>query len=170
MTGDKPDERLRTPMQWRPGRGLGFTTGRAWEAAQPDSETRTVDAQTGNPGSLLNLYRRLIHLRKSNDALAAGRLLPLTASSPAVAAYLRRDDEHVVLVVVNLGEVTLAAVRLQSAPGALAAGRYEPRDLLGSSVGETLTVGADGAMRDYSPIAGPFRPRSSVVMELARGR
>src|SRR5260221_4893290 len=39
MTGDKPDPRLRTPMQWKParGRGAGFTTGKPWEAAQPDS-------------------------------------------------------------------------------------------------------------------------------------
>src|ERR1044071_3152926 len=34
MTGDKPDERLRTPMQWRPGPGGGFTTGQPPEPAQ----------------------------------------------------------------------------------------------------------------------------------------
>src|SRR5207248_1311474 len=90
MTGDKPDPRLRTPMQWSAGPGLGFTSGKAWESAQPDSLTTTVAAEDADAGSLLNLYRRLIHLRKQNEALATGRLLPLSATSPHVAAYLRR--------------------------------------------------------------------------------
>src|SRR5216683_2250692 len=41
MTGDKPDPRLRTPMQWAPGRGVGFTSGTAWESPQPDSLATT---------------------------------------------------------------------------------------------------------------------------------
>ena len=44
MTGDKPDPRLRTPMQWSAGRGLGFTTGTPWEQAQGDSAATTVAA------------------------------------------------------------------------------------------------------------------------------
>src|SRR4029077_4923888 len=62
MVGDKPDPRLRSPMQWNAGPGLGFTTGKAWERAQPDSLTTTVAAQDADSGSLLNLYRCLIHL------------------------------------------------------------------------------------------------------------
>src|ERR1043166_2174922 len=99
MTGDKPDPRLRTPMQWKPGPGVGFTTGTPWESPQPDSETITVAAQEKDPGSLLNLYRRLIHLRRANEALATGRLVPLSAGNPSVAAYLRRAGDRAVLVV-----------------------------------------------------------------------
>ena len=72
-----------------------------WASAQPDSLTTTVAAQDADSGSLLNLYRRLIHLRKQNEALATGRLVPLTATSPHVAAYLRRTDRDVVLVIAN---------------------------------------------------------------------
>ena len=78
MVGDKPDERIRTPMQWAPRQGLGFTTGKPWEAAQPDSFTTTVEAQDADSSSLLSLYRRLIHLRKTNGALANGELTQLT--------------------------------------------------------------------------------------------
>ena len=49
MTGDKPDQRLRTPMQWAPGPGLGFTSGKPWEGAQPDSLTTTVERQACRP-------------------------------------------------------------------------------------------------------------------------
>ncbi|TMI75953.1 MAG: alpha-amylase, partial [Bacillati bacterium ANGP1] len=68
MTGDKPDPRLRTPMQWSRGPGAGFTRGTPWESLQPDSLTANVAAQDGDPNSLLNSYRRLIHLRAEHPA------------------------------------------------------------------------------------------------------
>src|SRR5205823_6439248 len=131
MTGDKPDPRLRTPMQWSAGPGLGFTSGKAWESAQPDSLTTTVAAQHADSGSLLSLYRRLIHLRKKNEALATGRLRPLTATSPHVAAYVRRTDKNVVLVVANLADMPATRIAVSSAAGALPTGRYTVRNLLG---------------------------------------
>ncbi|MEO8336420.1 MAG: alpha-amylase family glycosyl hydrolase, partial [bacterium] len=76
MTGDKPDERLRTPMHWTRTKAAGFTTGAPWEPLQPDSMTANVAAQTNDRTSMLNLYRRLIHLRGSNAALAVGELIP----------------------------------------------------------------------------------------------
>src|SRR5437867_5357319 len=103
MTGDKPDPRIRTPMQWSPHSGVGFTTGTPWEAPQPDSITTNVALEEADPGSLLNLYRRLIHLRRENQALATGTLVPLTANNPHVAAYLRSAGDHAVLVVANVG-------------------------------------------------------------------
>src|SRR5207237_4521232 len=42
MTGDKPDPRLRTPMQWAPRPGVGFTSGTPWESPQPDSFVTNV--------------------------------------------------------------------------------------------------------------------------------
>ena len=103
MTGDKPDPRLRTPMQWSAGPRCRVHHRTPWESAQPDSATINVAKEEAEPGSLLNLYRRLIHLRRTNDALATGRLVPLTTGNPQVVAYLRRAGDHAVLVVANLG-------------------------------------------------------------------
>src|SRR5438105_1113774 len=141
MTGAKPDPRLRTPMQWSAGPGLGFTSGKAWESAQPDSLTTTVAAEDTDSGSLLNLYRRLIHLRKQNEALATGRLLPLTATSPHVAAYLRRTDKDVVLVVANLADMPATRIAVSSAVGALPAGRYTVRNLVGGGGPNSASLG-----------------------------
>ena len=69
MTGAKPDPRLRTPMHWNRQASMGFTTGLPWEPLQPDSLTANVEAQSSDPGSLLNLYRTLIRLRKSLSPL-----------------------------------------------------------------------------------------------------
>jgi glycosidase len=169
MSGDKPDPRLRTPMQWKPGRGTGFTSGTPWEGAQRDSATTTVEAQDADPGSLLNLYRRLIHLRMENEALAMGRLVPLSAgTTTSVAAYLRRAGEHAVLVVANLDSAPVSGVAIGSAPGVLQPGKYETRNLLGGPDAAVLDVGLDGRIEDYVPVPGTLGPRASLVLELVR--
>jgi alpha-amylase len=165
MTGDKPDPRLRTPMQWSAHPGLGFTSGTAWESAQPDSLTTTVAAQDTDPNSLLNLYRRLIHLRRENEALAVGKLVPLSATSPQVAAFLRRAGDHTVLVVANLGATAVSRVSIGSMAGVLPAGRYTARNLLGGPNGRSLQVDANGRIREYVPVA-TIGPRESLVLDL----
>jgi len=165
MTGDKPDPRLRTPMQWSPRAGVGFTTGTPWEAPQPDSMAVNVALEDTDPGSLLNLYRKLIHLRRQNDALATGTLVPLSASSPRVATYVRRAGDHVVLVVANLGAAPASGVSISSGEGVLPPGRYTARNLLGGPNGRTLQVHADGRIREYVPVA-TIGPRESLVLDL----
>jgi glycosidase len=152
MSGDKPDERLRTPMQWTAGAHGGFTIGTPWEALQPDSATVNVAAQDADPGSLLNLYRRLIHLRAANHALTAGELVPLTASTGQVAAYLRKDASRPVLVVANLGATSVSGVAVTSGDGALRPGWYAPRGLLAPAAAAQLRVGAGGRVAGYVPV------------------
>jgi glycosidase len=168
MTGDKPDPRLRTPMQWSPGTGVGFTTGKEWEPPQADSLRATVDAQAQDPGSLLSLYRRLIHLRKDNGALANGTLVPLSTSSPQVTAYLRRAGDHAVLVLANLGGSAVSAVSVGSAEAVLAPGSYAARDLFAGSNGAAVPVGADGRIRDYVALAGELPQRTVLLLDLVR--
>ena len=153
MSGDKPDPRLRTPMHWTRGRAVGFTTGVPWEPLPPDSLTANVEAQEQDPGSLLNLHRRLIHLRAANSALGSGLLLPLTASNGAVAAYLRRDGDHAVLVVANVGQSPASGIRLTSADSVLAAGEYATRELSSGTTGNPLRVGTDGRVAADVPVA-----------------
>ena len=167
MTGDKPDPRLRTPMQWAPVTGVGFTTGTAWESPQPDSLTASVAVESADPHSLLNLYRRLIHLRRSNAALATGTLVPLDAGSPQAVAYVRRAGTRAVLVVANLGDSALSGLTVASAANALAPGRYAARSLLGGQDGAALRVGADGRIAGYVP-APAVAARQSLVLSLVR--
>jgi glycosidase/predicted alpha/beta superfamily hydrolase len=169
MVGSKPDPRLRTPMQWTSGRGAGFTTGKPWEALQTDSQTTTVAAQERDRSSLLNLYRRLIHLREASSPLAVGALIPLTTSSDAVTAYVRRDGERAVIVIANLGATTLRDVAL-SAPGAsLPGGRWTMRDALGGPPAATLAVPADGAISGYVPLPS-LAPMTAHVFTLTARR
>jgi glycosidase len=165
MTGDKPDERIRTPMQWRPGRGGGFTTGTPWEPLQPDSMTTTVAAQDRRAGSLLSLYRALIHLRATRSTLAVGELIPIGANDPAVVAYLRRDGDRAALVVANLGRAPLDRVVLTSPAGAVPAGRWRLINLLGGPNAASVAVAADGRMAAYQPLPR-LAPVTAYLFEL----
>lgn len=168
MTGDKPDPRLRTPMQWSGQPGVGFTTGTEWESPQPDSMTTNVAAQKDDPGSLLNLYRRLIHLRRQNEALASGELLAISTSDTSVTAFLRRAGDEAVLVVANLGPTPVAGIAIDSEDGVLPPGDYNAGNLLGGRDGALLRVGPDGAIRGYVPVSGALGAHEALVVALAR--
>lgn len=149
MQGDKPDERLRTPMQWTAGPGAGFTRGTPWERPQDDSATVTVAAQDRDSSSLLAFHRRLIQLRSRNIALARGRLIPLAASDPGVVAYVRRRGNRAVLVIANVAAAPAVAVTLAAPPGTLPPGRWRLRSLLSGADAAPLVVEQDGAVRRY---------------------
>jgi glycosidase len=106
MLGTKPDETIRNPMQWSAAPNGGFTSGTPWEPLQPDWSTRNVGAQDADSTSLLNHYRRLIHLRNSHSALNSGSLTMLTTgdTTGTVAAWLRRSKHELALIVVNFGD------------------------------------------------------------------
>jgi len=51
MTGDKPDENIRTPMQWSDKAGAGFTSGNPWAAVNTGFEVNNVERQRAEPDS-----------------------------------------------------------------------------------------------------------------------
>jgi glycosidase len=167
MTGDKPDERLRTPMQWSASSAGGFSTAQAWESLQPDSLSTTVAAQDHDSTSLLNHYRRLMRVRAAHPALTQGSIIPLDAGNDQVVAYIRTDSAQAVLVVANLGATPLENVRLRSADSVLARGRYRRTNLLGGPGAAPLTVGVGGRLTSYVPLRS-LRARQAYVFALVR--
>ena len=166
MIGTKPDEQIRTPMQWSNQPGLGFTSGTPWEAPQADWSVKNVRAQDGDPGSLLNHYRRLIRLRNENAALGTGDLTVGSASDSAVAVFARRAPSETVVVMLNFGPraISRTEVTLTLAGGAMPTGRllriYEDPS---GGCPSGLSVGANG------PLAlGPIAPYGLCVFRLTR--
>ena len=66
-----------------------------------------VEAQRGDPGSLLNWMREAIRVRKAHAALGRGEVRFLEAANRAVLAYLRSDGEETILVANNLSDEEL---------------------------------------------------------------
>jgi alpha-glucosidase len=116
--GDPPEDRhgrdrARHPMQWSADPKAGFTTGTAW-LPPVDPGARSVAGQTGDPESLLELYRALIRLRRT---LAGG--IEILAADPAGLLVYRRGEMTVAL---NLGEAeqrveATGEVAVPTAPG-----------------------------------------------------
>lgn len=105
------DEHKRTPMPWDASAGGGFTTGQPWFGFAPGRETANVAAQTGDPGSLLSHYRRLIRLRHASPALRKGRLALLSPGdrSTPVLAFLRETKGERLLVIHNVSAAAVEA-------------------------------------------------------------
>lgn len=89
----------RTPMQWDDAPNAGFSAAdpsRLYLPVDPDPGRPTVAAQEHDPGSTLNLVRRLVALRRSTPALsAASSTRVLHAGYPF--AYLRGGTHAVVV-------------------------------------------------------------------------
>jgi alpha-amylase len=127
MLGAKPDEQIRTPMQWSSERGGGFTTGTPWESPQPDWAVTNVQAQDTDDASLLNHYRRLIHLRNAHSALSGGDLTFGSTSDGAVAVFVRRSPDETLMISLNFGARAVSQVSVIMPPesAAFPMGRFE---------------------------------------------
>lgn len=99
----------RTPMPWRPGPGLGFTTGRPWLPEGGREASDTVAVQTDDPASHLNTLTRLLTTRRRLAHLltATDDVHRVTLGAP-VTAYRR----GAVWAVVNLRDTPVTDVEL----------------------------------------------------------
>jgi len=153
MSGAKPDERIRAPMQWSGEDQAGFSTVTPWEGLQADYATRNVEAQRADDGSLLRRYIRLIRLRSAYEALRTGSLIAVQTGNVHVYAYVRHSEAEDVLVVHNLGADPASEYTLNVRASPLAPGRYRVREMLTGVRGiAPLTVGAQGAIEGYVPV------------------
>ncbi|MEV4161565.1 glycoside hydrolase family 13 protein [Nonomuraea dietziae] len=90
----------RVPLPWAgdaPPFGFGPGTGEPWLPQPPEWKELTVEAQAGDPGSMLTLYRTALRLR--GDRLGDGSLTWLDLG-PEVLAFTRDSG---LTCVVNLG-------------------------------------------------------------------
>ena len=100
---------VRTPMQWSSDKNAGFSRGNPQSLYLPiiydpeyHYEAVNVEAQLGNPHSLLWWMRRLLALRKRWRALGEGRCEFLHPENQKILSYILRDQQETLLVVVNL--------------------------------------------------------------------
>lgn len=97
-------DEVRTPMQWAPGEGAGFSPPgvTTWLPIDDNRTTRNVATQQDDPGSLLRWYQELLHLRAARPALHAGTLA-LHDDHGDIVRFEREHDGERITVVANLG-------------------------------------------------------------------
>jgi alpha-glucosidase len=94
-------DQARGPMPWNASPGAGFTTGRPWLPLPPDAARRNVEAQSADPGSVLNTYRNLLALRRATPALHRGDQALLAQPDADVLAYVRRAGDSKAVIALN---------------------------------------------------------------------
>lgn len=183
---------VRTPMQWTSDRNAGFSRADPQQLYLPvitdpiyGYEAVNVEAMQRSPASLLNWVRALIDVRKRHRAFGRGTLTLLYPANHHVLAYLRQDEDELLLCVFNLSS-SAQPVELDLRDQA---GR-SPVELLGDTIfpriGELpylLTLPAFGfywfrlVRADQLPVEIPRRPElpylvvrreDAVVDELRR--
>jgi maltose alpha-D-glucosyltransferase / alpha-amylase len=100
---------VRTPMQWSLDRNAGFSradAARLYSAPISDPvygyHAVNVEAQLRDPSSLLQWMRNTIALRKIFRAFGRGSMEFLPVRNRKVLAYVRRDQDDVILCVANV--------------------------------------------------------------------
>jgi len=165
MQGDKPDERLRTPMQWDSTITGGFTTSRPWERLQIDFRQVNVADEAADPASLFNHYRSLIQLRNTHPSLQSAGMVAMDKSHPFVYAYVRYAGADKLLVVVNLDDQPVENYSLTLNAGPLA-GITQASVIFGDLPAPALPTITDvGGFSDYTPWAS-LPPFSTTIVEL----
>ncbi|MCA9903995.1 MAG: DUF3459 domain-containing protein [Anaerolineae bacterium] len=169
MMGRKPDERVRTPMQWTDDAvTAGFTeAARPWEPIATEGLEFNVAAETDDPASLLSHYRALIHLRNAHPALRTGAYLPLGSASRRVYAFLRHDDDETLLVIVNMDRQPTEDYALTMNTGPLS-GDLRAEVLYGLAPETALpapVLNATGGFDDYAPLP-QLEARQTIIIKL----
>ncbi|MFH0244648.1 glycoside hydrolase family 13 protein [Streptomyces sp. HK10] len=119
----------RVPIPWTPaGPSYGFGTGGSWLPQPEQWAELSVEEQTGDPTSTLELYRSALAVRREHPALGAGERVEWLEDFPAgVLAFRRRAADGSGRGVVCTANTTDRPVELSAAPGRvlLASGEYE---------------------------------------------
>jgi len=127
----------RTPMQWSSEPHAGFSTVDSWLPLASDWRRENVENQRAD-ATVLNLYRRLIALRRSSPALARGAYQPIAASGDLLV-FIRAEGDERMLVALNLGGEPVAfELRDRGLKGRLLVSSLGDRD--GEAVNKTIDL------------------------------
>ncbi|MBK8026237.1 MAG: alpha-amylase [Chloroflexi bacterium] len=168
MNGRKPDERIRTPMQWEADAATGgFTTGTPWQPLQEDADEVNVATQADDPASLLSAYRDLIRLR-AELGLGQGLRDYVESAHRDVYSFIDMPEGAggpAVLVIMNMYDDVLEDYALSADAALPVSGSWEV--VVGPEGVVPPTLSADGAFVDYEPLP-ELEPYEMIILELSQ--
>lgn len=97
-------ENGRTPMQWDTTQNAGFTSGTPWKRVNDNYTEINVAAQEADPNSILNHFRKMAEVRKSNSVLVYGDYTLVQEEHPDIYAFTRTQGSEQLLVLLNFSE------------------------------------------------------------------
>ena len=95
-------DHARTPMQWNDTINAGFSTSeKTWLKTNNNYLSVNVLSQESDKDSVLNFYKKLIHLRKNTPALMYGQYLDLRPRCNRIWFYERTFEQEKYLIMTN---------------------------------------------------------------------
>jgi glycosidase len=164
MRGTGAHENIRRPMQWSSEANAGFSTATPWNTLGADYSTNNVVSQEAEQASVLNHYKRLIHLRNQSTALRRGNYFEVSNTTSSLMSFARILENEAVIVAANLSTQAIASqLSLETSP--LAPGTYYLTDLLSNQSQGTVLIGSNGGFSGWEPAT--LGPRSTGIYGLS---
>ncbi len=98
-------ENSRTPMQWNDSKHGGFSCAdKTWFGVNPNYVDINVEKQVKEEDSILNFYKKMIKIRKENEALIYGKNNLLMIRDKQIYAYERVLNDDKFVIICNLSD------------------------------------------------------------------
>jgi alpha-glucosidase len=130
----------RTPMQWDSSRNAGFSRVDPWLPLADDWRSTNVANLREDALSILNLYRRLLRVRKERPALSLGSYRSYAVDGDLLV-YYREFDDSKLLIALNLTDQPQALAFEQGASGKVLVSTGADRD--GEAISDSLALRGD---------------------------
>jgi alpha-glucosidase len=134
---------VRTPMQWDRSPYAGFSTREPWLPLADNWAEQNVERLDLQTFSILNLYRRLLALRRSHEALRLGRYQTLTCNDD-VFGFARTLGQERLIVLLNFSQEGRSVSLEGSAPATVLLSTA--RDRSGERIASQITLDANEAV------------------------
>jgi len=143
-------------MQWNSSTSAGFSSNpKTWLPVAPDYKQVNVEAESRDPNSMLNWYKKLIGLRRSNPAIRDGAMNMLDAGNDQIVAWSRKAPN---------GKMAVVACSFTAQPQT-----FSLKNAIGGSAKTAKTLAASGTKAQKGTIdlnAISLGPYGSIVAEL----
>lgn len=96
----------RTPMQWNSSINSGFSKHKPWIEINDNFKDINVEKQINNEDSILNFYKKMIKIRKSNNELIYGEYKLILKNDDSIYAYIRELNDKKFIIITNLTNKT----------------------------------------------------------------
>ena len=136
-------DNARTPMQWTDGENAGFTTGTPWLKVNSNYTDINVKNQEADEHSVLNYYRKLIALRKSEEyknLFTYGEFIPVYDDTESIMAFYRKDESKCVLIAANFGKEPASVILKSQAARILLSTRPDDSVQIDTTSAQKLTL------------------------------
>jgi glycosidase len=166
MTGTGDHINIRRPMQWNGNSNAGFSSSTPWTDLGNNYQTNNVADMEGESASLLENYKKFIHLRNSNEALQKGYYADIETTNSQMLSFARIYKDQAVIVLSNFG-TKAESVDISLDYSALSAGTYKATDLLSNDSIDTVSVNANGGFGSWSLNDKTINQRDTRVIALS---